>query len=463
MNKQKRVNVIKLLLPAMLLACLPAFQALAHPHDHQGHSHGHVPTDYRIHGEAPHYTPPEPDAEGYYWWKGNLHTHTLWSDGDQFPEVVVDWYKANGYHFLALSDHNILSQGEMWINPATNRFSQSGGGIKTYEYYLLQFGMDWVESRVNEEGQVEVRLKPLNEFRTFFEEPGRFLMIQGEELTDHMAVHVNATNLIEYIPPQGGDTVQETIERNIEAVLEQEARTGQAMFPHLNHPNFRWAINAEDMIPVKNLNFFEVYNGHRSVYNFGDDVHIDLDRMWDIVLTKRLAEHDLGVVYGLATDDSHNYDDSLTQTALPGRGWVKIRSKFLTPEHLIAALRAGDFYSSTGVTLKNIRRGNSELSFEIVPEDGVTYITKFIGTREGYDPSSEPVLDADGEEIRTTRRYSDDVGEVLSEVTGLTPSYTLEGDELYVRALVVSSKLKENYFAPGEHEMAWVQPLVPGQ
>lgn len=25
------------------------------------------------------------------WWKGNLHTHTLWSDGDDYPEMVVDW------------------------------------------------------------------------------------------------------------------------------------------------------------------------------------------------------------------------------------------------------------------------------------------------------------------------------------------------------------------------------------
>ena len=27
------------------------------------------------------------------WWKGNLHTHSLWSDGDDFPEMIVDWYR----------------------------------------------------------------------------------------------------------------------------------------------------------------------------------------------------------------------------------------------------------------------------------------------------------------------------------------------------------------------------------
>jgi len=48
------------------------------------------------------------------WYKGNTHTHTFWSDGDDFPEMVADWYKGNGYDFLVLSDHNIPSRGEKW-------------------------------------------------------------------------------------------------------------------------------------------------------------------------------------------------------------------------------------------------------------------------------------------------------------------------------------------------------------
>lgn len=26
------------------------------------------------------------------WWKGNVHTHSLWSDGDSPPEKVSAWY-----------------------------------------------------------------------------------------------------------------------------------------------------------------------------------------------------------------------------------------------------------------------------------------------------------------------------------------------------------------------------------
>src|SRR5688500_5304713 len=49
------------------------------------------------------------------WWKGNLHTHSLWSDGDDFPEMIAEWYRTRDYHFLALTDHNVLSQGIRWM------------------------------------------------------------------------------------------------------------------------------------------------------------------------------------------------------------------------------------------------------------------------------------------------------------------------------------------------------------
>jgi hypothetical protein len=405
-------------------------------------------------GQSSAYRAPEVDPDGYSWWRGNLHTHTLWSDGDAYPELIVDWYKKSGYHFLALSDHNVLSLGQKWINPATNRHAQRAGGMEGFEIYLERFGEDWVETR-DENGALTVRLKPLNEFRSLFEEAGRFLMIQAEEITD--LIHVNATNVVEFIPPQRGESVRETIENNVAAVLEQRERTGQPMFPHLNHPNWRWRVTAEDMAAVENLRFFEVYNGHRNSQNYGDQTHKSLERMWDIVLTLRLGEKNLGVIYGLGVDDSHNYENSESDVSRPGRGWVMVRAKFLTPEHLIKALEAGDFYASSGVFLRRIQATGEALTIEIEPEEGVTFTTEFIGTRRGYDPASEPIHDPEGP---VTRRYSNDVGVVLATVEGLHPSYRFDGDELYVRARVISSKDKEDYYKPGDKEMAWVQPIV---
>ncbi len=70
------------------------------------------------------------------------------------------------------------------------------------------------------------------------------------------------------------------------------------------------------------------------------------------------------------------------------------------------------------------------------------------------------MTDAEGKEIRTTRRYSKDVGAVLAQVQGTTASYEFQGDEIYVRAKVISSRANEKSHVPGEREAAWVQPVV---
>ena len=114
--------------------------------------------------------PTKSDVSALKWWKGNLHTHTFWSDGDDFPEMVIKWYKDHGYDFLSLSDHNILSQGQIWKVINSNH-------SKAYDKYLKQYGNRWVETRANGQN-MSVRLKPLNEFRCLFEEPGKFLLIQ---------------------------------------------------------------------------------------------------------------------------------------------------------------------------------------------------------------------------------------------------------------------------------------------
>jgi len=393
------------------------------------------------------------------WWKGNLHTHSLWSDGDDYPEMIVDWYKQHDYQFLALSDHNILLQGDKWIDATNNK----GGGV-ALEKYLKRFGTNWVQLR-QAKGKQQLRLKTLKEFRGHFEEPGRFLLIHSEEITDTYKlkpVHLNATNLRDFIKPRGGTSVLDVIQNDVDAVLEQHRRTGQPMFPHLNHPNFGWAVTAEDLMRVKGERFFEVYNGHPAVHNEGDATHAGTDRVWDIILTMRLADLGLGPLYGLANDDAHNYHKRSSAHSNPGRGWVMVRAPRLATTDLIAAMEAGEFYASSGVRLRDVRRGKDCYRIGIEAEEGVSYTTQFIGTRGGSDRSSEPILDGKGEPLPVTRRYSKDIGAVLAEVEGTTPSYTLKGDEIYVRARIDSSKLKSNPCVKGEFERAWTQPLVIG-
>src|SRR5438067_13646283 len=104
------------------------------------------------------------NAQPTTWWKGNLHTHTLWSDGDDYPEMVVEWYKTNGYHFLVLSDHNITQQGDKWIGLGTNKTAAIA-----LNKYLERYPN--VINRIRSTNGTEmIRLKTLQEFRGAFEE-----------------------------------------------------------------------------------------------------------------------------------------------------------------------------------------------------------------------------------------------------------------------------------------------------
>ncbi|MEY4178144.1 MAG: hypothetical protein RLY70_1718 [Planctomycetota bacterium] len=392
------------------------------------------------------------------WQRGNLHTHSLWSDGNDFPEMIVDWYKRAGYQFLALSDHNILSTTEKWIDVDALAKRGAIGGLERYQ---ARFGNDWIETR-EKDGKRQVRLKTLPQFRGKFEEPGRFQLLQGEEITDHVGdlpIHINASNLMDLIRPQGGKTVREAIANNMIAVQAQSQRIGQPILAHLNHPNFGWAVTAEDMAAVVQERFFEVYNGHPGVNHRGDKLRAGTERMWDIANTIRLGEMQAPPLFGLATDDSHNYFGD--RGSSPGRGWIMVRCDSLDPSALVHAIEAGQFYASSGVELSDVRydEAGKKLSLEIVAKPGVTYTTEFIGTRRDYDRTNEPVLDADGKPIVATRRYSADVGRVLATATGPTPQYALKGDELYVRAVVTASEKPANPAFANQFQQAWTQPV----
>ena len=391
------------------------------------------------------------------WFKGNLHTHSLWSDGDDYPEMIVDWYARRGYQFLALSDHNVLGLGRKWVSVAeANKKAQQD----TFARYLGRFGDSWVETRT-EKGDLQARLKPLGEFRTLFEKAGEFLLIQGEEITDRFEqkpIHMNATNLRELIGPRGGKSVPEVIANNLKAVEDQARRLDLPILGHLNHPNFGFGITAEELATVTAERFFEVYNGHPCVHQPGDEVHAGVDRMWDIMNTLRVGELKAAPLYGLATDDSHNYFGGASS---PGRGWVMVRGRYLTPESVIKGIDAGDFYASSGVTLKDVRysRESRTLELEIEPREGSHFTTRFVGTLKGYDPARKPVADKDGKLLPVTLRYSDDVGKVLATAEGTAAAYHLTGEELYVRAVVTSDRAPENPSFEGQKAQAWTQPV----
>jgi hypothetical protein len=410
--------------------------------------------------EEPAKTPlpePMPQAKsGPRYWKGNLHTHTLWSDGDDYPEMAADWYKTQGYNFLAITDHNVIAEADRWID-------ESAKTNKGLEKYLARFGSGWVERR-EVKGKKQIRLKPLREFRTLLDAPGQFQLFPAEEISAAYAqkpIHINGINLLDVIPAAKAESVAETIDVNFRAVDAQRKKTTRPMIAFLNHPNFRWGVRAEDMLSVESLRFFEVYNGHPTVFNKGDETHVSTDRIWDILLALRLGKLKLPLLYGLGTDDTHNYHEFAVGKSNPGRAWVMVRSQYLTPESIIRAMEAGDFYASSGVTLNDVSREGNELRIAIKPEAGISYKTQFIVTNKDATFDSKPRTDAEGKVLDVTNTYSDEIGKVALESTDLNPTYKLTGNELYVRAKIISSKPHPNPSEKGDVETAWTQPIVP--
>ncbi len=128
-------------------------------------------------------------------------------------------------------------------------------------------------------------------------------------------------------------------------------------------------------------------------------------------------------MFGVATDDSHNYLDFNPTLSNPGRGWVMVRADEFSSEAVVEALASGAFYSSTGVHLEELEVSDSSISLKVQKEWDNIYLTRFIGQD----------------------------GKVFAEIEGEEASYDIQGDEGYVRAVVVSSSGPK----------AWTQPIFP--
>ncbi len=384
-------------------------------------------------------SPPRPD--NHRWWKGNLHTHSLWSDGTDFPEMIADWYQRHGYNFLAITEHDMLQEGERWVDinaPDPGWPPRNASTRAALPGYRDRFGDTWVQQRQDGVRQL-VRLRPLSDYRHMFEVRDSFAFIMAEEITDRGGAHVNAFNLGIAIKPQGGANSAERTRNNLAAVEAQRRAGGRVILAIVNHPNFVWALKADEIAAIPDARLFEVYNGHRTVNNAGDSIHPGTEQMWDVMLTRR-HERGESPIYGVATDDAHFYRSNADTVAMPGRGWVMVRAPSLTAEDILAALANGDFYGSTGVALRALERDAKRFRLVIDAQPNTTYRTLFIGTRHG----------------------SRQVGEVLADVTGDVASYEWQGDERYVRATVIASAPQIDPISKLVlgRQMAWVQPVM---
>ena len=159
----------------------------------------------------------------------------------------------------------------------------------------------------------------------------------------------------------------------------------------------------------------EVFNGHPGANMHGAPGKPSYEGIWDGVLSAGR------IIFGVATDDSHNYSDFSPTRSNPGRGWVMVRAPEFTRDAIVEALASGKFYASTGVTLADLAVSEESIHLEIEQERDFIYTTTFTG-RGGIE---------------------------LAQEVGLEASYRVGGEEGYVRATVSSS-------SGGK---AWTQPV----
>jgi predicted metal-dependent phosphoesterase TrpH len=226
-------------------------------------------------------------------WRGNLHTHSTRSDGVLSPEEVCRRYMAEGYDFLALTDHFVGLWGYPIVDTVpmrTNRFTtilgaelHSGAMANGELWHILAVGL-----------------------------PADF----APSKTPH------------FDPVEGQETGAEIAARAVAA----------GAFVAIAHP--QWSgLTLADARSITAAHAVEVYNHGCAV---GCD-RPDGFAIADLLLTEG---RDLTMI---ATDDAHFSEPDHFG------GWVMVKAEENTPEALLASLKAGTFYSSQGPLLHDVR------------------------------------------------------------------------------------------------------------
>jgi hypothetical protein len=226
-------------------------------------------------------------------WRGNIHTHSTRSDGVLDPAEVCRRYQAEGYDFLALTDHFV---GE-------------------YGYPIV----DTVPYRA--EGFTTI---PGAELHSGAQENGEMWHILAVGLPADFA----PSHTPEWRPVPGQETGPELAARAVAA----------GAFVAVAHP--QWSgLTVADAASITAAHAVEIYN---------HGCYAGCDRADGTAIADQLLEAGRKLTL-IATDDAHFHEPDHFG------GWVMVKAVENTPEALLAALKAGDFYSSQGPMLHDVR------------------------------------------------------------------------------------------------------------
>lgn len=105
------------------------------------------------------------------------------------------------------------------------------------------------------------------------------------------------------------------------------------------HPHW-FMMTEKDLLSLPDIHAMEIFNASAADDNDAAESSYMLDLM--LARGKRL--------FACATDDAHFITNSRERLT----GWVNVKSETLSPEAILSALKAGDFYSSTGPAIAHV-------------------------------------------------------------------------------------------------------------
>ena len=234
------------------------------------------------------------DRPGRFW-RGNLHTHSTCSDGTLSPADACRLYREAGYDFVAITDHFRAKYGY----PLTDTRPLRSPGFTTLLGAELHA-------------------------------PG--VTVPGGPATDRAANrewHIVAAGLPPGFAPPGP--------RESGPELARRARAAGA-FVGMAHPAAS-LLTLADAQTLDAAHAVEVYNALAAHEDRADSWHLT-----DVLLSRG---HRLGAY---AADDAHFQ----SRDPRPCAAWVQVRAESLDPAALVAALRAGHYYASTGPLIHEI-------------------------------------------------------------------------------------------------------------
>jgi len=263
--------------------------------------------------------------EGSKFYKGNVHGHTVLSDGQMEPEQAAKGYKERGYSFIVISDH------EMYFNSTA----------LDSDDFIVYPGIEWAVEEPKD-GFKGHHLHGLL---------GTPEMVEAAAASGKLIPHGTYLDKYEWKSPQ-------TIQRAIDTLRD----TGNLVM--YNHPI--WSrLELDDLLNVHGYFALEIYNWDCEV---GDGTGL-ATHYWDLLLRRGLK------IYGIASDDSHgDYADSSPRSGLFG-GWIVVAAKRLDRESIAEALVQGSFYSSNGPDIFEYELDGDEIHVKCSPVKRINMIS----------------------------------------------------------------------------------------